>query len=200
MAPLRTVVLSHSHKTTCGWSSSLLVLIIISLCFCGPLHRGTPCILKHFIDGAVWHSYLYVLVVLQWFFLFLWSEPFVKWCEEDVYSNLGPMNWVLSGNKRKYWGFNILDPLLLLWNIMELFFLPGTESKTVEEVKWAAYTWFGVQEQSYQVTMLTGGSLLSILLHQEWTAKLPLPPPPESPSPNNVSFISQFLINVQVKS
>lgn len=105
MAPLRTVVPSHSHKTAGGWSSSPLVLIIISLCFCGPLHHGTPCILKHFIDGAVWHSYLYVLVVLQWFLLFLGSKPFVKWCEEDVYSDLGPMNWVLSGNNRKYWGF-----------------------------------------------------------------------------------------------
>lgn len=123
MAPLRTVVPSHSHKTTGGWSSSPLVLIIISLCFCGPLHHGTPCILKHFIDGAVWHSYLYVLVVLQRFSLFLGSKPFVKWCKEDVYSNLGPMNWVLSGNNRKFWGFKHPGPYPAAVNLKEERFL-----------------------------------------------------------------------------
>lgn len=164
MAPLRTVVPSHSHKTTGGWSSSPFVLIIISLCFCGPLHHGTPCILKHFIDGAVWHSYLYVLVVLQWFLLFLGSKPFVKWCEEDVYSNLGPMNWVLSGNNRKYWGFKHPGPYPASEDLTERFFLPGAESRVVEEVRWAAHTWFGVQEQTPWVTMLTGGSLPSLLL------------------------------------
>lgn len=190
MAPLRTVVPSHSHKTTGGWSSSPLVLIIISLCFCGPLHHGTPCILKHFIDGAVWHSYLYVLVVLQWFLLFLGSKPFVKWCEEDVYSNLGPVNWVLSGNTESIEDLNILDPILLLQNVTQGFFLPGTESKAVEEVRWAARTWFGVQEQTYWVTMVKGSSLLSVLLCQQQTAKLLLTPKPESPNPNNISFIS----------
>lgn len=185
MAPLRTVVPSHSHKTAGGWSSSPLVLIIISLCFCGPLHHGTPCILKHFIDGAVWHPYLYVLVVLQWFLLFLGSKPFVKWCEEDVYSDLGPMNWVLSGNNRKYWGFKHPGhyPAAVEHN-RRGFFCQGLKGKAAEEVRWATCTGLGVQEQTYQVTMLTGGSLLSILLHQQWTSK------PESPNPNNIYFIS----------
>jgi len=56
---------------------------------------------------------------------------------------------------------NILDPILLLLNITQGFFLPGTESQAVEEVRWAAHTWFGVQGQAYWVTMLTGGSLPS---------------------------------------
>lgn len=190
MAPLRTVVPSHSHKTTGGWSSSLLVLIIISLCFCGPLHHGTPCILKHFIDGAVWHSYLYVLVVLQWFLLFLGSKPFVKWCEEDVYSNLGPMNWVLSGKNRKYWGFKHPGPYPdSVEPNRKVFLARDWKQGCGRGQMGGTYLVWGSRANSW-VTMLTGGSLLSLLLCQKCRTKLLLTPKSESPNPNNISFIS----------
>lgn len=92
--------------------------------------------------------------------------------------------------KKSIEDLNNLYPILLQLNVTQGFFLPGTESKAVEEVRWAAHTWFGVQEQTYRVTRLTGGSLLSILLCHEWTTKPLLTPEPESPNPNNISFIS----------
>lgn len=160
------------------WELSFQVTVIKLLV--GGLHLACPH--YHFIvfpwPTAPWHSlhfkafhwrgsltFIFIfLVVLQWFLLFLGSKPFVKWCEEDVYSNLGPMNWVLSGNNRKFWGFKHPGHHPAAAKRKgRAFSCQGLKARLQKEISWGAGTCPSVQVQTANLPGYSAKARQSVL-------------------------------------